>query len=129
MSKMLRMLLSLILKSMTFWLFDFLTFWLSYFLTFWLSDFLTFCLSDFLTLWLSEFLTFCLSDFLPSPTYYIIIIIIIISIVNAPDQTRPDPCSKIMHTWEKGVMLVILSPPIFWIFRQILGWERDFWRF
>ena len=29
------------------------------------------------------------------------------------------------HTWEKGVMLVILSPQIFWIFRQILGWERD----
>ena len=29
------------------------------------------------------------------------------------------------HTWEKLVTLVTVSPPIFWIFRQILGWERN----
>ena len=33
------------------------------------------------------------------------------------------------HTWEKAEFLEIISPPIFWIFRQILGWERDFRQF
>ena len=34
-----------------------------------------------------------------------------------------------IHTWKKLVTLVTMSPPIFWIFRQILGWERNFRRF
>ena len=35
----------------------------------------------------------------------------------------------LLHTWEKPEFLEIKSPPIFWIFRQILGWERNFRQF